>query len=107
MTPLKPSQHKAYSDSWLLFCPIRPWRTWRGGEGDPQTYTDHAGYKEAIGDQLKFWITPAVFRDEIARGYEANKVCQVLHAIGWLHPKPRGVGNTSSKARGATTSSSA
>ena len=23
MTPLKPSQHKAYSDSWLLFCPIR------------------------------------------------------------------------------------
>ena len=60
------------------------WRTWRGGEGDPQTYTDHAGYKEAIGDLLKFWITPAVFRDEIARGYEANKVCQVLHAIGWL-----------------------
>ena len=60
------------------------WRTWRGGEGDPQTYTDHAGYKEAIGDLLKFWITPAVFRDEIARGYEANKACQVLHAIGWL-----------------------
>ena len=23
MTPLKPLQHKAYSDSWLLFCPIR------------------------------------------------------------------------------------
>ena len=23
LTPLKPSQHKAYSDSWLLFCPIR------------------------------------------------------------------------------------
>ena len=66
------------------------WRTWRGGEGDPQTYTDHAGYKEAIGDQLKFWITPAVFRDEIARGYEANKVCQVLHAIGWLQPKAPG-----------------
>ena len=58
------------------------WR--RGGEGDPQTYTDHAGYKEAIGDLLKFWITPAVFRDEIAKGFEANKVCQVLHAIGWL-----------------------
>ena len=66
------------------------WRTWRGGEGDPQTYSDHAGYKEAIGDQLKFWITPAVFRDEIARGYEANKVCQVLHAIGWLQPKAPG-----------------
>ena len=60
------------------------WRTWRGGEGDPQTYSDHAGYKEAIGDQMKFWITPAVFRGEIARGYEANKACQVLHAIGWL-----------------------
>ncbi|WP_298079959.1 DUF927 domain-containing protein [uncultured Cardiobacterium sp.] len=66
------------------------WRTWRGGEGDPQTYSDHAGYKEAIGDLLKFWITPAVFRDEIARGYEANKVCQVLHAIGWLQPKAPG-----------------
>ena len=23
LTPLKPLQHKAYSDSWLLFCPIR------------------------------------------------------------------------------------
>jgi len=33
---------------------------------------------------MKFWITPAVFRGEIARGYEANKACQVLHAIGWL-----------------------
>ena len=66
------------------------WRTWRGGEGDPQTYTDHAGYKEAIGDQLKFWITPAVFRDEIAKGFEANKACQVLHAIGWLQPKAPG-----------------
>ena len=66
------------------------WRTWRGGEGDPQTYSDHAGYKEAIGDQMKFWITPAVFRGEIARGYEANKACQVLHAIGWLQPKAPG-----------------
>jgi len=23
LTPLKALQHKAYSDSWLLFCPIR------------------------------------------------------------------------------------
>ena len=66
------------------------WRTWRGGEGDPQTYTDHAGYKEAIGDLLKFWITPAVFRDEIAKGFEANKACQVLHALGWLQQKAPG-----------------
>ena len=66
------------------------WRTWRGGEGDPQTYSDHAGYKEAIGDLLKFWITPAVFRDEIAKGFEANKACQVLHALGWLQQKAPG-----------------
>jgi len=33
---------------------------------------------------------PVVFRDEIAKGFEANKVCQVLHALGWLQPKAPG-----------------
>ncbi|WP_218669965.1 hypothetical protein, partial [Cardiobacterium hominis] len=28
LTPLKALQHKAYSDSWLLFCPIR--LAWHG-----------------------------------------------------------------------------
>lgn len=51
---------------------------------DTQTFPNHAGYKETIGDQTKFWITSAAFKSEIAKGFDKNKACRVLHAIGWL-----------------------
>ena len=83
------------------------WRTWRGGEGDPQTYTDHAGYKEAIGDLLKFWITPSSSAMKLPRALKPTKSARCYTPLAGCNPKHRGVGNTSSKARGATTSSSA
>lgn len=50
-----------------------------------QTYIDHAGYrKDNAGEEPEFWIIPAVFEGEIARGFEARKACEVLHRIGWL-----------------------
>ena len=50
-----------------------------------QTFTDHAGYRKDIADEEpEFWIIPAVFEGEIARGFEARKACEVLHRIGWL-----------------------
>lgn len=50
-----------------------------------QTFTDHAGYRKDIADEEpEFWIIPAVFEGEIARGFEARKACEVLHRTGWL-----------------------
>lgn len=51
--------------------------------------TDLAGYrKRNMGEhdahQDGFYILPAVFVSEICKGFDKDKVCQVLHSADWL-----------------------
>lgn len=51
-----------------------------------QAWADHAGYRKRTeqGDDVEYWIIPPVFVDEICKGFDKRKVCDVLHGIGWL-----------------------
>ncbi|WP_051940740.1 DUF927 domain-containing protein [Stenoxybacter acetivorans] len=52
-----------------------------------------AGYKEPAledCDKTAYLIIPAVFRDEIAKGFDLNKVCEVLHQANWLRQSEYG-----------------
>ncbi|MDO4777044.1 MAG: hypothetical protein Q4A06_06255 [Cardiobacteriaceae bacterium] len=33
---------------------------------------------------MEYWIIPPVFVDEICKGFDKRKVCEVLHGIQWL-----------------------
>ena len=66
------------------------------GWNDQQPYTNHshAGYRKEAATkdgEPQYWIIPAVFEAEICQSFEPQKVCTVLHEIGWL-VKPSGKG---------------
>lgn len=50
------------------------------------TDRDHAGYRRRVAQEEadEFWISTPVFEVEICQSYDADKVCTVLHGIGWL-----------------------
>ena len=57
------------------------------GSKNPHTNNGHAGYKREAdkrGDKPQYWIIPTTFEDEICQSFEPQKVCAVLHGIGWL-----------------------
>ncbi|WP_232203071.1 hypothetical protein [Neisseria shayeganii] len=50
---------------------------------------NHAGYWRYKGSGTRetdreYWLIPAVFEMEICQGKDKEKVCRVLHGIGWL-----------------------
>ena len=60
----------------------------------PHTNNGHAGYRKEAATkdgEPQYWIIPAVFESEICQSFEPQKVCTVLHEIGWL-VKPSGKG---------------
>ena len=36
------------------------------------------------GEDTEYWINPPTFEIEICGSYDKDKVCEVLHAVGWL-----------------------
>jgi len=48
------------------------------------TNHDHAGYRKQAGGDVEYWINPPTFEIEICGSYDKAKVCEVLHAVGWL-----------------------
>ena len=51
---------------------------------DHHTNHEHAGYRKQAGEDTEYWINPPTFEIEICGSYDKAKVCEVLHAIGWL-----------------------
>ena len=51
---------------------------------DHHTNHDHAGYRKQAGEDTEYWINPPTFEIEICGSYDKAKVCEVLHAVGWL-----------------------
>ena len=51
---------------------------------DHHTNYDHAGYRKQAGEDTEYWINPPTFEIEICGSYDKDKVCEVLHAVGWL-----------------------
>lgn len=49
-----------------------------------QAYLDHIGYRVEKDGITYYWVNSGVFKNEIAKGFEVRKVCEVLHRIGWL-----------------------
>lgn len=50
------------------------------------TDREHAGYRRRLTAEEadEFWISTPVFEVEICQSYDTDKVCTVLHGIGWL-----------------------
>lgn len=48
------------------------------------TNHNHAGYRKQAGGDVEYWINPPTFEIEICGSYDKAKVCEVLHAVGWL-----------------------
>ena len=48
------------------------------------TNHNHAGYRKQAGEDTEYWINPPTFEIEICGSYDKAKVCEVLHAVGWL-----------------------
>lgn len=48
------------------------------------TNHEHAGYRKQAGEDVEYWINPPTFEIEICGSYDKAKVCEVLHAVGWL-----------------------
>ena len=51
---------------------------------DHHTNHEHAGYRKQAGEDTEYWINPPTFEIEICGSYDKAKVCEVLHAVGWL-----------------------
>ena len=51
---------------------------------DHHTNHEHAGYSKQAGEDTEYWINPPTFEIEICGSYDKAKVCEVLHAVGWL-----------------------
>ena len=49
-----------------------------------QAYLDHIGYRVEKDGITYYWVNSGVFKNEIAKGFDVRKVCEVLHRIGWL-----------------------
>ena len=70
-------QVTAFMDVYALSMRFSDWNT--------QTVNQHhAGYRKQEGSLDEYWIIPAVFDDEVCKGYIPRKVCEVLHAYRWL-----------------------
>lgn len=56
------------------------------GQFDRTTIHNFAGYckRGDVEADDKFYIVPTIFESEIAKGFDVAKVCEVLHAAGWL-----------------------
>lgn len=52
-----------------------------------ETEDNHAGYRKGTGAEVDYWVTPAVFEEEIVMGKDKQKVCQVLAQLKWLQHK--------------------
>ncbi len=51
-------------------------------------YRRYLGIELNEGNQQEYWIIPAVFKDEICKGFEVKKVASLLAGIDWLS-KPK------------------
>lgn len=77
---------KAATDFMQQYAFTGRFATWNAQDFDHAP--NHAGYwkgKDGGHDcEREYWLIPAVFEMEICQGKDKEKVCRVLHGIGWL-----------------------